>query len=179
MAKTPLYKIWIDGKPKSAGSEGARGNSPYRKSIQKAARKVVKAPWGSRRIHVEIWYSSDAHQRPDVDNIAKPILDALEGVVYKNDLQIRSVKIGCIPRDDAFKVGKERAEDFMRIMSHKKEEFLVYIYYGMSIFDGEKSNVVIYPRKMLTSKVIRKGAGLLIKSEQKKSRGSAVPPPPL
>ena len=151
--KRPLYKIWVEGKPISAQKKGPK--NLYMRKIQDAAKKVVKSPWRSKRIDVEIWFAADTAVRPDVDNIAKPILDALEGVVYVNDSQVRSVRVGCIPRDDAFEVSKENQKDFFRLLDANKEEFLINVFYGISFSRDKKDSIVCYPRKMFTDRFIK------------------------
>ena len=51
--------------------------------IQEAARSVFKKPIQSPRIDVEIIFAAkERNLRADVDNVAKPILDALKDIVY-------------------------------------------------------------------------------------------------
>ena len=45
------------------------------------------------RIKVEIdWFSEGFENKPDIDNIIKPIQDALKGVVFADDNQVVSVE---------------------------------------------------------------------------------------
>ncbi len=150
--KNPLYTIWVDGKPLNYRNKSKRIRAAYKGRIQTEAKKVVNNPWSSKRIDVEIWFSADSAVRPDVDNVAKPILDALQGIVYVNDFQVRSVKVGCIPRDGAFECEKEDQKDFFRLLDTNKEEFLIRIFYGMSISRKKYGNIVCYPIKMFREK---------------------------
>ena len=45
-------------------------------------------------------------ERPtlDVDNMSKPIFDAMEGIVYENDRQIRQAEITHVPIDAPFRI---------------------------------------------------------------------------
>lgn len=49
------------------------------------------------RVEIEI---NEKH-RNDIDSIVKPLLDSLEGVIYKNDRQVKSLSIEkkCIDKD--------------------------------------------------------------------------------
>lgn len=147
--KKPLYKIWVPGKPLNYRNGSSNIKAAYRQRIQQEAKKVVSTPWNSKRLDVEIWFASKCPGRPDVDNITKPILDALEGVVYINDKQIRSVKVGCISTDEAFEADKDYAADFFRMLDDKKDEFVIRIYYGMSVTHKKMGNVICYPVKKL------------------------------
>lgn len=44
-------------------------------------------------IAVTLYYFPDATMRGDVDNIVKPILDALNGHIYRNDRQVERVLV--------------------------------------------------------------------------------------
>lgn len=94
-----------------------------------AARDVVPNPVKSKRIDIEIWFRSE-HLRPDVDNVIKPVLDALQGIVYFDDKQIRSAKVVAVPHDDAYSLsGWSRMGTFDRLDSG---EFFIDIYEGLS-----------------------------------------------
>lgn len=43
-------------------------------------------------LHVSIVYLCDDSQQPDTDNIVKPILDALNGLVYVDDMLVSDVE---------------------------------------------------------------------------------------
>ncbi len=65
---------------------------------------------------------ADTGVRPDVDNVLKPVLDALEGIVYLNDRQVVSVSACCLPSEvDIF--DEPKFEFFRRL----EREFLVIV----------------------------------------------------
>ena len=154
--KRPLYSIWINGKPMNFRNRSKSIKAAYKAKIQTETKKCITTPWGSKRLDIEVWFSADCAIRPDVDNVTKPILDALEGIAYVNDSQVRSIKTGYLPRNDAIKVAAEDEEDFLRLLSNKKEEFLVRIFYGMSI-SGEKIGTTVYPIKFFTKNISKFG----------------------
>lgn len=121
----PKHQIWIKGAPKSGQSKGAK--TYYIKSIQKAARNEIEEPNQSRRIGIEIWFQSDTGARADVDNVLKPILDALKGIAYLDDRQVIWVKAVAIPTDFSIAIaGPMRTVDFELL----QENFLINIFEG-------------------------------------------------
>jgi hypothetical protein len=66
-----------------------------------------------------------------VDNVIKPVLDALIGVVYHDDRQVRSVRAVAVPTDDAISmpgwVSREVLDRFYG------DEFLINIFAGLAL----------------------------------------------
>ncbi|PYN88436.1 MAG: hypothetical protein DMD87_09325 [Candidatus Rokuibacteriota bacterium] len=87
--RRPRLSLWLVGRPKSQRS---RAPVQYVEALQAEARKQVQgAPLGSSTIDVEIIFATRGAVL-DVDNAPKRILDALKGIVYHSDAQIRAVK---------------------------------------------------------------------------------------
>jgi len=65
----------------------------YRTLVADTARSIVSEPVAvSKRITIEIdWFTLGFENKPDVDNIIKPIQDALKGIVFVDDSQVQSV----------------------------------------------------------------------------------------
>lgn len=130
--RKPAFRIWIPRVPRSAGKKRS-ASSNYVALIRKAASRVVPCPTKSTRLDVEIFFYSELSLRADVDNVIKPILDALIGIVYEDDRQVRSVRATALPKDDAFRLkGWGRMEVLKRLMKDEPREFLIDIYYGLS-----------------------------------------------
>jgi Endodeoxyribonuclease RusA len=126
----PAFRIWVAGRPQSGQKRGS--NSNYVLRIREAAAALVPAPTKSPRIDVEIWFRSDSVSRADVDNVIKPVLDALVGVVYVDDRQVRSVRAVAVPTDDAISMsGWAPREIFDRFF--RDEEFLINIFAGLKL----------------------------------------------
>ena len=122
------FRVWVIGKPQTY-RKNRKSLSRYLETIQSAAKSVVPYPVKSKRIDIEIWFQSE-YLRPDVDNIIKPILDALQGIVYFDDKQIRSVKVVALPHDDCFALnGLSKPETTQRLSNG---EFFIDIYEGLS-----------------------------------------------
>jgi len=122
------FRIWVVGKPQTY-RKNRKSLSRYIEAIQSAAKDIVPYPVKSKRIDIEIWFESE-FLRPDVDNVIKPILDALQGIVYFDDKQIRSVKVVAVPHDDIFALsGWSKIETTQRL---RNGEFFIDIYEGWS-----------------------------------------------
>lgn len=85
----PAYILWITDRPSSKG----RGKNIYQNALRQAAREQVHAPIKTEDIEIEIYYATSRkiNLRCDIDNIIKPALDALKGIAYVDDAQVRSV----------------------------------------------------------------------------------------
>jgi Holliday junction resolvase RusA-like endonuclease len=120
----PKFSFWVAGKPRSLAAENQKA---YRERVRDAGAKAVATPSKSNRLDVEILFASKERSlRADVDNIGKPVLDALKDVVYTDDRQVRSIRVIALPLDDAFKVtGPMSQETYERLLSC--EEFLIVI----------------------------------------------------
>ena len=86
------YSFAVIGLPVSTQSS-SRSKRQYQTVVAKAATKSVVSPIrGSERIKIEIdWFSEGFQNKPDVDNIIKPIQDALKGIVFADDNQVESI----------------------------------------------------------------------------------------
>jgi hypothetical protein len=89
----PAVEFIVRGVPVSLS-----GSSKGRKAWQKAVSDAAAAAWGHYPLDVAplkaaILYCSDGASDLDVDNIAKPILDALNGLIYEDDRQVRQILI--------------------------------------------------------------------------------------
>ena len=68
----------------------AESRKGYQESIKKEAKARYRVePLESDNLYVRIVWFARKKGGPDVDNIFKRILDALEGIVYRTDGQIR------------------------------------------------------------------------------------------
>jgi Holliday junction resolvase RusA-like endonuclease len=147
--RRPRYSLWMKERPLSSRSRNFKG---YADRIRAEARKQVQGPpLSSTRIDIEIIFATRG--TGDVDNVAKRILDAMEGVVYNKDEQVRSVKIVGLRLDRSFYARGFNAV-FQRLLYGG--EFLVNVYEGgevdvyivdSTIPEGEKSGVVMLSKE--------------------------------
>jgi hypothetical protein len=94
----PFFSFTVIGTPKSTGGGGRRSRQNVRSWIEKvrSAAETVLHPPGplsgeplAVRITYFFWGATDL----DVDNIAKPILDALKSIVYNDDRQVEELTV--------------------------------------------------------------------------------------
>ena len=136
--REPLFRIWVPAYPKSSQAD-KQNLGRYRETIRAAAREVITEPTKSRRLDVEIFFQADSLLRPDVDNIMKPILDALRGILYEDDSQVRSVKVTALPspEEGAYGISDWVSIDvFNRLTKYPPEEFLINIFEGLAMHGG-------------------------------------------
>lgn len=90
------FEFVVFDTPRSQGSSNAQRGGRWQTQVANAA----VARWGTQppvtdALSVSITFLYDplqpAEQRPDIDNIAKPILDALEGLVYGDDAIVSDI----------------------------------------------------------------------------------------
>ena len=90
------FEFMLFETPLSQASSNAKRGGPWQTKVHGAA----AADWGglpptAGQLAVSITHLYDrfdpAGQQPDIDNIAKPIVDALEGLVYDDDAIVTDV----------------------------------------------------------------------------------------
>ena len=90
------FDFVVIGTPKSLQSKSAQKGGPWQTDVKGAAAPV----WGTSQtvdtpLAVSITYLTERFvargNQPDTDNIAKPILDALKGLVYDDDSIVTDV----------------------------------------------------------------------------------------
>jgi Holliday junction resolvase RusA-like endonuclease len=129
--RSPRYRIWVEGQPRS--QRKAKRLKRYSANIAAAARQVIARPSDSRRIDIEIFFQAES-VRPDVDNIIKPILDALCGIVYQDDRQVRSVRAVALPKEEPFLLVGWVSQDVLdKLFDDKKSWILIDVYEGLGL----------------------------------------------
>jgi Holliday junction resolvase RusA-like endonuclease len=110
----PAYLFWVDAKPTG---QSPKGKAAYVAAVAQAARAAILTPIRSSDIEVEVLYSttSASSARADLDNALKPTLDALKGIAYDDDKQVRSVTTTLFDRRDTSTVSG-RVEHMGRLL---------------------------------------------------------------
>ena len=124
----PRYRIWVKGLPQSFQKKRL---DRYKEQIREAARQVVSKPLRSFRIDLDIWFEAHRSLRADVDNVLKPILDALVGIAYHGDNQVRSVRVVALPIDETYCIEYSPLDVLKRLS--EGQEFLINVYTGVAI----------------------------------------------
>jgi len=86
------YGFAVIGLPVSTQSS-PKSKRQYQTTVAEAASKSVASPIrDNEKIKIEIdWFSGGFQNKPDVDNIIKPIQDALKGILFVDDKQVESI----------------------------------------------------------------------------------------
>jgi len=88
-------EFFIAATPRALGASAA-SRERWKTTVQKSARQRIEGTtefsWlDQRALSLSIYYFSAAPMEGDVDNIIKPIMDALIGVAYPNDRVVERV----------------------------------------------------------------------------------------
>lgn len=87
----PVYGFWAASRPTQRSPAGRK---VYQRAVAEAAKQVIDKPITSDDVEVEILYVTTAPEESlDVDNVGKPTLDALKGVAYSDDRQVRAMRV--------------------------------------------------------------------------------------
>ena len=87
----PVYGFCVQKRP-SIGSKKAKKD--YQSAVEEVARKHIDTPITSADVEVELFYAlSDPRINVDVDNVAKPTLDALKDIAYRDDRQVQAIRV--------------------------------------------------------------------------------------
>jgi Holliday junction resolvase RusA-like endonuclease len=123
--RRPRYSLWIKGPPLSSQSDKSKAKFYVERFKAEARKQVQGPPLSSTRIDVEIIFAT--REPGDVDNKPKRILDALKGIVYDDDKQVRTVKSVALKLREGF-----HAQGFDKVFNRllSGQEFLVNVYEG-------------------------------------------------
>jgi endonuclease III len=86
-------EFYVEGVPVSLQTKNPKSLKAWKNIVSSEARKAVGGGRWATEIPVfaTILYFPDAAMQGDIDNIVKPILDALEGPIYVEDRQVERV----------------------------------------------------------------------------------------
>ena len=83
--RSPEYRIVVPGKAISFRSPKAK---KYKNIIHDTAKRIILNPIIGDTVEVRLDYFHMNKRRMDMDNIAKCVLDALNGIAYVDDRQV-------------------------------------------------------------------------------------------
>lgn len=88
------FELIVDGPPMSAQSRNSRKLAEWKARIRTAAARHWREAPFRRNVRVVVtYYHPHKFARLDTDNMVKPILDALIGVVYFDDRQASHIQV--------------------------------------------------------------------------------------
>jgi len=101
----PLYQLFVYARPSNSG----KGRAAYMSAVKSEAKRRIPSPIQATDVEVSMLYSSrrSAELRIDIDNTLKPTLDALCGVAFADDRQVRAVTARLIDRTGPIVLGFE------------------------------------------------------------------------
>lgn len=82
------FAMIVDRRPVSSQNQSTESKRRYREALQTQARAIFHAQPLTGPLYARIVWFYKRRADGDVDNIIKPILDALKGIVYKDDRTI-------------------------------------------------------------------------------------------
>jgi Holliday junction resolvase RusA-like endonuclease len=123
----PCYEVWVEARPTFNG----RGKEAYYAAVKKAAGEVIHEPILANDVEIETIYSTtqDPGQRMDADNVNKPTLDALKGIAYRDDAQVRDAKVTMFDRASEREVSG-RVEHIVRLSQTSQPHVLLIRVYS-------------------------------------------------
>jgi crossover junction endodeoxyribonuclease RusA len=110
------FVLILDERPLS---QQARFKSQYQQRVQIAAKKAFDGqPVFPGDVYVRITYCQSGPPRQDIDNIIKPLLDALKGVIFADDVFVRQCTAERIFLDRSFTISDRfRSDEGFRDLS--------------------------------------------------------------
>jgi Holliday junction resolvase RusA-like endonuclease len=117
-----VFEYLVPGKPASAQprSPGQPRKDPklekWRTEVKAAIRQAIERGIGSRKyqLHIDpmrvqiVWFTEDLKGYPDLDNITKPFLDGLEGLIVNEDRIFQEVHLRKVELNHQFEPEPER-----------------------------------------------------------------------
>jgi Holliday junction resolvase RusA-like endonuclease len=117
------FRIWVSGVPKSQQARGKHSDG-YKARVQAAALAEFRLPL-SGRVEVLVIYSGRRAPQLDTDNAAKLIQDALKGIAYYDDSQVKDTRVVALSEDELREVRGQPHHTFARILDG--DRFLIRI----------------------------------------------------
>ena len=83
---TAEYRVVVPGQAVSFRSPKAKA---YKELVRNRAQSVFPMPLSEHTVEVRVDYFHTTRRRMDMDNIAKCVIDAMNGIAYLDDGQVR------------------------------------------------------------------------------------------
>lgn len=92
----------VEGRPPSQSTKNTERRDSWKKDVREAVPGDAALLDGLLRIWIDIYLRGDppSNKPPDVDNMIKPIPDALKGSLYADDTTIEEICARRIDRDE-------------------------------------------------------------------------------
>lgn len=126
---TVYGKVRGQGRPRFTGKNRRKGkktayekpeDTAYKKAIAKAYKQAANGAKFAGEVSISVYvfrkmpasYKGNSEPdtyKPDIDNITKAVMDALNGVAYDDDKQVTQLRVVKLPRE------KQLAREYMRV----------------------------------------------------------------
>jgi crossover junction endodeoxyribonuclease RusA len=85
----------VEGTPVSLQSKSAQHREDWKETVKKSSFRAIPSPHFATddRLGITIFYFPEGQMQGDIDNIVKPILDALSKHIYLDDRQVERVVV--------------------------------------------------------------------------------------
>jgi len=125
----PSYVLRVVARPTIKKNKAVKEN--FRQQVKLVCTKYIEKVIATDDIEIEVIYATrrEKGQRIDIDNVLKPTLDALKGVVYKDDSQVRSVTATLVDKSASQRFAG-RVEVMMQILPLLDEHAIVILIYS-------------------------------------------------
>lgn len=94
-----LFWMVVPERPKSQSGH----TSAYRERVRKAARATAGTALLNGRLYARVIWFYRRHRVGDVDNLVKPILDSLKGVVFNDDREVAECQVVAVDLDRSYR----------------------------------------------------------------------------
>ena len=119
----------VIGSPISVQSSPSSKYQYQTKVAEAASNNVSSAIKDDESIKIEIdWFAEGFHNKPDVDNIIKPIQDALKGIIFFDDNQVESIISRKHDTQDIIRFHDEPLGIVSPLLSGHKDYIFIRIY---------------------------------------------------
>ena len=94
----------VHGTPVSQQAKRSESREEWKRRVKSASRQALPASHfaSDERIAVTLYYLPDEPMQGDIDNIVKPILDALSRHIYLDDRQVERLVVQKFEPDNVF-----------------------------------------------------------------------------
>ena len=111
MAEIDLpLRLIVNGVPVSQQCRKGATKDNWTAAVKSAARKGIAGAARTNPLRVEIFYFFSQGGRIDLDNLAKPICDALNNLVYVDDSQISELYLRKLNMEGGFRLRETPTE---------------------------------------------------------------------
>jgi crossover junction endodeoxyribonuclease RusA len=88
-------EVLVEGTPVSSQAQRAASRAEWRERVREASRLALPdAAWATKaQVAVTLFYFPAAAMEGDIDNIVKPVLDALAPHIYLDDSQVDRILV--------------------------------------------------------------------------------------